>query len=347
MSRKRVQTIDELKPVYFLYGDEELLVEEALTRLKNLFSAQADADFNVEVIDAAEAGAAHVVDSAETIPLMATRRLVIARKADKLSKKEQEVLCAYLERPNPATTLVLVAHVPKPGEGRDSGLIKKVESGTLYKKAVAGGAEILKYAWGPRGRQKKVEDWITDEFKKRGKRIDAPARDMLVEKVGKELRDLEDATERLCLYAADQDVVRTDDVAAVVVPAAEQGIFELIDAVADRRRDVSLYLLNRLVRQGESPERIFSLLLRQFRLISRAKALARDHEYGAIASVLGVPPFVAGKCIRQSQKFSADRLRSAFSEFRRAQVEMHSNRYLAEKEYQSSILEIMIVRIIG
>jgi hypothetical protein len=181
LAKKRVETIEELNNVYFVYGDEELLVEQALTRLKNLFSAEADADFNMEVINALETGAEHVVDSAETIPLMASRRLVIARNVDKLSKKEQETIAAYLDRPNPATTLVLVASVPAAGEHRDSNIIKKVEGNALFKKATAVGGEPLKFSWAPRGRQKKTEDWVTDEFKRRGKKIDGAARDMLVE----------------------------------------------------------------------------------------------------------------------------------------------------------------------
>lgn len=347
MPRKRVDTIEDLKAVYFIYGDEELLVEQALRRLKDLFAGQADADFNMESINADETGAEHVIDSAETIPLMASRRLVIARNVDKLSRKEQDVIAAYLERPNAATTLVLVAKVPEAGERRDSNVIKKVESNALFKKAIAAGAEPLKLSWAPRGRQKKVEDWVTDEFKRRGKKIDRDARDMLLERVGRELRDLGDAVERVCLYAADTDLVGVEEVEKVVVPAAEQGVFELIDAVADRRRDLSLYLLNKLVRQGESPHRIFSLLLRQFRLIARCKSLSHDHEYGQIASVLAIPPFLVGKCLKQSSKFSSERLRSAFGEFKVAQVELHSNRYLGEKEYQTAILEMLIVKIIG
>jgi len=346
VARKRVEKIEELNSVYYVYGDEELLIEQGLNRLKALFAAEADSDFNVEVIDAATMGAEHVVDSAETIPLMSPRRLVIARGVETLSKKEQGIIAAYLDRANPATVLVLATGGSGPGQ-RDTGVIKKVESSALYKKVLSVGGEPLKSSFGARGRQKKVSDWISDEFSRRGKTIQPAARDMLAEMVGKELRDLEDAIERVCLYAADSTSVSTEEITQVVVPSAEQGIFELVDSVADRRRDLSLYLLNKLIRQGESPQRIFGLLLRQFRLIARCKSLARDHEYQEIASTLGIPPFLVGKCLKQSNRFSSDRLRSAFGEFRQAQVEMHSGRYLSEKEYQGAILEMLIVKIIG
>lgn len=347
MAKRKVETIEDLRGVYYIYGDEELLIEQALRRLKNLFAAEADADFNMEILDAHSAGVDQIIDAAETIPLMASRRLVIVTGVERLARKDQETLGAYLDRQNPATTLVLVAGPTSSGAARDAAGMKKVEGSALFKKAIAVGGESLKFTMGARGRQKKVEDWVADEFMRRGKKAEPQACDMLIERVGRELRDLEDAIERTCLYAADSEIIRVQEVTQVVVPAAEQGVFELIDAVADRRRDLSLYLLNKLMMQGESPQRIFSLLLRQFRLISRCKSLGRDCEYGQIASVLGIPPFLVGKCIKQSSRFSSEKLRSAFGEFKRTQVDLHSNRYLAEKEYQGAMLEMLIVRIIG
>jgi DNA polymerase III subunit delta len=346
LPRKRIESIEELKSVYFIYGDEELLVEEALKRLRGMVSAEADADFNIEVFNAPEVGAERIVDCAETVPLMSSRRLVIARDVDRLAKKEQDILAKYLERPNPATALVMVTHIPGPGEQRDSKALKRIEASALFKNARSAG-DVMKFSIAGRGRQQKTEDWVSAQFKKRGKRIEPEALQLLLNRVGRELRDLEDAVERLSLYTADKDTIEVSDLSGVVVSAAEQPIFELVDAVADRRRDLSLYLLNRLLRQGESPERIFSLLLRQFRLIARCKALSAEHDYGMIASELGIPPFLVGKCIQQSKKYSSDRLRSSLGEFKRAQVEMHSSGYISEPAYSAHVLETLIVNVVG
>lgn len=347
MARKRVEAIEDLKGVYYIYGDEELLAEQAVKRLKNLFGAQADVDFNMEVLDAAELGASAVINAAETVPLMSSRRLVIAMGADRLGRREQEAICTYLDDPNPAATLVLVALGGPGSVKRDAASMKKVEGSPLFKKVGSVGGEPLKFTLGGRGSRKKVEEWIADEFERRGKRVEPSAGSVLLERVGRELRDLEDAIERICLYAADEGAISSEHVVKVVVPAAEQGVFELIDAVGDRRRDQSLYLLDRLMRQGESPQRIFSLLLRQFRLIARCKAMARDTDHPRMASALGIPPFLVSKCVRQSSRFSPEKLRAAFLEFKKAQMEMHSNRYLPERDYQAAMLEMLIVRLIG
>ncbi|MBU1672066.1 MAG: DNA polymerase III subunit delta [Actinobacteria bacterium] len=346
MAKKSAEKVEELQNVYFVYGDEEMMVEEALERLKGILATQVDADFNMEVLDASEVGVDHVIDSAETIPLLSPRRLVIARNVDRLTQRDQSTLAEYLDRPNEATTLVLVAHIPKAGEQRDQKALKKVEGSALCKKAGERG-RVLKFTMGTRGRQQKVTDWVSDQFKRRGKRIEPAARDLLIENVGVELRDLQDAVERVCLYSADFDVIKIEQVSQVVRPAADQGVFDLIDAVAERRRDISLYLLNRLVQQGESPQRLFSLLLGQFRLIARCKSLASEHAPDEIAGILGVPQFRAGKALRQSRRFSAERLRAVFGEFAGAQVELHSSRYLDDRDYQTHVMEMLIVKVIG
>ena len=345
MAEKRVEGIDDLKSVYYMHGDEELLMEESLGRLRNLFAGEADADFNLDILNAGEVGVERVIDSAWSLPLMATRRLVIARDVDKLSKKDQEKLVSYLDSPNPETTMVLISRFPEPGAPKDT-RARGVEKSALFKKVKDTG-EVLKFSMGRQGRQRKIVEWVDEEFRKRGKRIEKPAGDLLLEMVGRELRDLEDAVERICLFAADADVISAEVVSRVVVPSGEQGIFELIDAVAERRRDISLYMLNRLIRQGESPQRIFGLLLRQFRLIARVKVLATERDSGAIASELSIPPFVVGKCIRQSKKFSTDSLRKLFSEFKTAQLNLYSTGYLEEKEYRTAVLESLIFKIIG
>lgn len=345
MTGKRVEGIDDLKSVYYMHGDEEHLMKESLGRLRNLFSGEADADFNLDILNAAEVGVERVIDSARTLPLLATRRLVIVRDVDKLSKKDQEKLVLYLDSPNPETTMVLVSRFPEPGAPKDN-RARGVEKSALFKKVMDAG-EVLKFSMGRQGRQRRIAEWVEEEFKKRGKQIEKSARDLLLEMVGRELRDLEDAVERICLFAADDDVISTEVVRRVVVPSGEQGIFELIDAVASRRRDISLYMLNRLMRQGETPQRIFGLLLRQFRLIARVKVLATERDSGAIASELGIPPFVVGKCIRQSKKFSTDSLSRVFSEFKTAQLNLYSTGYLEENEYRTLVLESLIITIIG
>jgi len=345
MARKRVTKIEELEKVYFLYGDEELLMEEALKRLTGLFSSQSDANFNYEVLNGKEVDAQKVIDCAETVPLASAKRLVVLRDADKLSRKDQEKLATYLDNQNPSTCLVMVTHFPASGEERDPNAIRKTESSILFEAASKHG-DVVKFTFRGRGKGDKLDLWITEQVRRRGKKIEPRAKNALIEKVGSDLRELQDAIERLSLYCS-SDVIRIEDVEVVVISVAEKGIFEFIDSVAERRRNQSLYLLNKLIMQGESPARILNLLLRQFRLIASVKMLSKEHESSEISRMVGIPPFLVAKCLQQARKFTPERLASVFQCFRDAQVELHSSAYLEDRLYESMILEKLVVRVIG
>lgn len=342
MPKKRADSIEELGTLYFIYGEEELLAERLLSRLKDLFAREADPDFNMRIMQVTESSAEDIIEAAETVPLLSSRRLVIVRDVDRLNRKEQEKLAAYVKGDNPDTTLVLVARFHTPP---DSSAVKKVESSPLFKAASKKGQVVL-VSLG-RGRQAGLDTYVSDEFKKRGKKLDADARSLLITKAGGNLRDLADAVERVCLFCGDEKVVGLDMVEQAVSPLAEQGVFEFVDAVAGRRRDLSLYLLDRLLMQGESPERLFSMLLRQFRLLARTKAIIDSGSREDVASRLGVHPFVAKKCLEQSRRFSADRLRHAFGELKNAQVEMRTTSFMDDREYESYVLEKLVSKIIG
>jgi len=51
--------------------------------------------------------------------------------------------------------------------------------------------------------------------------------------------------------------------------------------------------------------------------------------------------------MNQARRYSSDRLRSVFTEFKKAQVELHSSKYLSEREYQGTVLELLVAKVIG
>ncbi|MBN1289849.1 MAG: DNA polymerase III subunit delta [Actinobacteria bacterium] len=346
MTYKKANKVEDLKSVYLIYGDEEYLAKEALKRLRGLFEVEAGGDLDTEVMDAREAGARKIIDSAEISPMISDRRLMIVYGVDKLSKSEKDKIINYIGEPNPKTVLVMVTTFPEAGESRDAGKVKRIESSAIYKKVKQEG-EALKFARPGKGRQKSVEDWVRKEFKKKGKKVTEGAATLLVQRAGTDFRDLANVIERVCLYAGEETTVTDEIVEETVFQSAFHGVFELVDSVAERRRDVSLLLLNRLISQGENPQNLFNLLVRQFRIIARVKALSHSYGRPEIASIVGVPPFLVSKCEMQARKYSTGKLREIFIEFKNAQMEMHSAKYLPGAEYQSLIMEKLIVGIIG
>ena len=101
--------LSDLKPVYLIYGEQELLLDRAVRRLRDRLSEAADLDFNMETFDGAEVTAQEVVNAANTMPFMSDKRLVVVRDVDKMVADDLARLADYAKDPAPYTCLVLVA----------------------------------------------------------------------------------------------------------------------------------------------------------------------------------------------------------------------------------------------
>src|SRR5260370_39028900 len=90
----------EIEPVYFLYGPETYLRDEAARRITDealrgtLLREFNDSSFNLTTGDVREAVAA-----AEKLPMISVRRGVRIRNFAKLPEAEEELLLNYIDRP--------------------------------------------------------------------------------------------------------------------------------------------------------------------------------------------------------------------------------------------------------
>src|SRR2546430_6204331 len=111
-------------PVYYLYGDEDVLKDEAVRALIDRAVDPAARDFNVDQRSAAEVDAEAFHALVNTPPMLAATRAVVVRGLEQLKKtaKLRQELLRYLESPNPTTLLVLVQGA---GEAPDAELMRR------------------------------------------------------------------------------------------------------------------------------------------------------------------------------------------------------------------------------
>ena len=87
-------------------------------------------------------------------------------------------------------------------------------------------------------------------LEKFNKKINPRAVDMFFERVGCHPVAVAVETEKLALYAADRDVITSDDLQTMVGHSREDALFELTDAFSKRQTERTLTILNRLQEQG-------------------------------------------------------------------------------------------------
>lgn len=229
-------------PVYYLYGDEDVLKDEALRELVRHALEPSTRDFNFDQRDAAALDAESLNTLVNTPPMLAQRRVVVLRGVEQLRKqsKPREELIRYLASPNPTTLLVLV-------QGAGEKPAADLERGTTNVAL-------------PRLPPERVSRWIAHRAGELGLTLAPDAIALLVEAVGNDLGAIRQEMEKLALVAAERTAT-AEDVAAIVGVRHGETVHDLVDAALERRAAVAARLVEPVLEQaGMSGVRIVTAL---------------------------------------------------------------------------------------
>ena len=263
-------------PLYLLEGDDLQSRHDLALEFANLVEEGLQA-FNVQSFYANEATNAAgrdqligtLLSTARTLPMMASKRVVIVHEAERLlapkrAKDDEdqgeldlprkpakrgatpaEELEAYVENPEPMTTLVFVAG-PLDANRRIVKLLRKhaeiVDCGSLES---------------PRD----AAIWIQNRLEKDELTIDPKALNLLLQTTGLSLGRIRAEIEKLVLYAAGEAVITPQHIRDLVIPENEsEGVFALIDAVRNSNAPRALLEISALIDAGVQPPLILGQL---------------------------------------------------------------------------------------
>jgi DNA polymerase-3 subunit delta len=280
-----------LDPMYALHSEHPILIERVLTALRDAVVPPAARGFNYDVVEGKPTGQ-RIVALAQTLPMMAQRRLVYVRELSALAADDAEPLLGYLAKPNPSTVIV--------------GVVAKVDKRIkLYAQLSKKG--YLHVLEAPR----QLAPWLRAEAKQQGVQLDPAAITRLIDTVGNDLSRLALSIEQLGLYAGRRPVTAAD-VDDLIADTRERTVFELTDAIGAADRMRALAAVVSLVDQRESAVGVVVMLARHVRQLSLVYTLRETNvPRGNWSSMLGVPPFVVDKLIAQARSYSPAALTAA------------------------------------
>ena len=266
----------QVPPVVLLHGPEPFLLDEAVARVtRGLFGEGADLSLARETLDAQAAGAAGIVQAAQTLPWTGARRLVVARGVDALGSKQAEPLAAYIAAPNPSTALLVVA----------GGLL---EAGHWLVRATPASAVVVV----PRPSGRQLTAWLRARGRADGVDLAEDAADLLVALTGEDLARLAGELQKATLAGgASARRVSAEDVRSVVGEQRARRIFELTDAIVRRETARALQLLEALLGAGEEAIGVVAVVTRDLRLWwELADGLRQGRSDADLLQVLRRPP---------------------------------------------------------
>lgn len=281
------------RQMYLLYGEEAYLRKQYRDRLKKVMTAEGDT-MNYSYLEGKDISVGAVIDLAETLPFFAERR-VIAVENSGLFKHGGERLAEYLASPAETAYFVFV----ETEIDKRSKLFKTVSSkGTAVEFPVQGEATLKK--------------WILGMIKKEGKQITEPALYYFLEKTGTDMENIRTELEKLMCYCMEKEAIREEDIEAVCTKRISSHIFDMINAMADKKQKKALDLYYDLLALKEPAMRILFLITRQFNLLLQVKELkAKGLDNKSIGAKISLPPFVIGKYAAQAARFRTSDLCAA------------------------------------
>lgn len=288
----KTKGVDDLSSVYLIFGNEELLLDRALRRLKDRIAEVADLDFNYEAFDGETADASAVVAAANTLPFASERRLVTVRGVDRMSAAGQAVLAEYAKDPAPTACLVLVATKIR----KDAKLYKAVQAlGGVYEYTAP--------------KKSEYPLWVADLFRTKGRSMTADGASALVRAVGRDLRRLEIEAEKIIAYAGERTQLSREDVTSVVAQTAPVSIFDFLNALGARECSGALALLDDLIADGQDLNGVHAMTVRHLRTLASTRALIdRGAKQAEVQRSVGMAEWQARVAMEQARRFRADEL---------------------------------------
>jgi DNA polymerase-3 subunit delta len=271
---KNVQS-ESVEPLYLLTGEEAYLQRECLNALiAALLPDESLQMFNYSQRSVAAESLDAALCDANQFPMMAKRRLVVARDFDKVSDAEIEALKDYLRRPNPTTTLVF----------QTATLDKRRTVTTVLLK----GCTQVECA---RLTDQQATQWAQHYARRRGYEFAPPALGQLIGLAGTELFTLSNEIEKLMTSVGSGGTITPDAIAALTVRSRQFDSFALSDAVVAGDAKQALRILHRLLDQGQEPVALVGLLAWAYRqMLMAADLMAVNAPRDEIARELRMPP---------------------------------------------------------
>jgi len=248
----------------------------------------------MEICYGGETNPSDVINRAQTLPFLASNRLIILRRTDVYKADQLTKFIPYLEKPVDSTCLLFLS--------------SKTDFKKKFYKKVRSSGLAVNFA---ELRNNQIVPWIMTMAKEIGLNINRQGCLFLQEVTGNRLRDIYSELQKLKLSYGDQ-LVGEKEVRELAINSRMYSIFELMDALSLKNLSKALSVLKRYLEEEDkknAPLQIIGMLNRQIGLLWKVKNLdTKRVNINEISSKLGIAPFSARNFLKQSKSWSSSEL---------------------------------------
>jgi DNA polymerase III subunit delta len=313
-------------PVYLIAGEDDYLREKSIKAIKEkvLTPSQKTQNTNYKIFYAQDSKAEEITDSARSSSFFENKNLILVREADKFSEGDKDLIVKYSKNPNKKTIVVL--------ESSDKSILKDRKF-----KELSFQAKIIKC---PRPLPSKIPKYIRKFVSLRKKRISKEAIQLLTINLGNNLKNLNQAIEKLALYKEEKNIT-SNDVKELIADDVGYNVYNLSDAIGRRETDEALKIIRRLGVDRRTSLNLLAVINWHLYRIYKAKIrLNRGKSYSQISQELKIHSFFKDKFFNQVNSFSEENIKEGLKCILDADLALKT-----KKIKHRIILEFLVIRL--
>ena len=296
-----------------MQGDDDLAVGSLLREMKRRYSDGSFGEMNHVRLNAATLTKSELANHINMLPLGGGCRLVVLDEALEAIKTKEDL--AWMEsqlKTMPPTTAVALVVSDSKKYVKGQMVWQSVGPGHTLRKMLKGLERKIEWKECPKPTQREMPEWIANQARELGVEMEGRAAAELANLVGDDLFQARQEIIKAASYAGEGQAITRDMVRLLCSPSREEDIFAMVDAAAQRNPGKALSLFNALLRD-QLVQYIFSMIVRQFRLLIIAKEIMREGgDDKVIAAEANLHPFIARMLAEQAPRFSMDELETIY-----------------------------------
>ena len=330
--------------IYLFHGEEEFGKSERIAALKARLGDLAE--MNAVTLDGRHLSQEALLHHCDVPPFLGDFRLVVVEdllsrlekkgpngKPSQASKDFLTWLADYL--PTMPETTVLVFNESKKISARNP-VLKAIQK-------LGDRGEVVLFET-PQLRRGELTRWVAQHARKMGVRLKPGVAEALANFIGPNLRIIHSELEKLAIYAGDRPV-SLDDVRLLCPYAKEASIFDMVDALGNRRTPVAFRLLAQMRNQGAHPLYLLTMIVRQYRILLQVKDyMNQGMKLNDIASALKLHPYPTEKAMRQARGYTLDQLQRIYDRLLETDVAIKTGKLEANLALDMLVVELARVQ---
>lgn len=290
----------------YIHGSDTFRSRDYLRQTIARFKKERDPQgYNVILLDGARDEEEKIMDALISTPFLAPKRMIVIDNL--LARKSADLLdtiAEYIKNKRLAEDNVYVFW-----QDEETGKTKVAKDLEILLKKEKWAVEFK-----PLGKDKLLV-WVAQNVKQRGGQISKPAINYLVEHAGEDLWRLNSLIDQLAAYKKEE--IQLPDAQLFLEEKIDDNIFSLVDAAVSGNKKLAFKLLEGQRRKGEDDGYIYSVLLRQFRILIEMRDLFNRKDTvnsETMAKILGIHPYAAKKSLPFMKKYSLEQLKHIYKE---------------------------------